>query len=118
MLQYDLSATTVARSDEALRPPSEGELLAITVALMLLSNCACSELRGRSLTLTQRNCRRVAELIEERTPPLAREFGGPLQLRQRLVDLVGLSVVYEGPRRAASADGAVPARQATSKRNP
>ena len=92
MMQYDLTNTTVANSNEPLRPPSEAELLAITVALMLAGNCSYGELRTRPLELTKRNCRRVAELIEERTPPLARDFGGPLQLRRRLVDLAGLVI--------------------------
>ncbi len=92
MVLYDLTKTAVATSDQPIRPPSESELLAITVALLSCDDRSFSDLVCSAVELSQRNCRRVAELIEERTPSLAREFGGPVLLRARLKQLVGLQI--------------------------
>lgn len=62
------------------------------MALLSCEDRSFSDLACSAVELSQRNCRRVAELIEERTPSLAREFGGPLLLRNRLRDLIGLRI--------------------------
>lgn len=92
MIEYDLTATRIAQSDLPIPPPSEAELFAITVALLLKEGRSYSDLSCHSVSLTRRNHRRVAELIEEHTPTMVREFGGPLPLRHRLRDLVGLRI--------------------------
>ncbi|MCA9244329.1 MAG: hypothetical protein KDA32_10265 [Phycisphaerales bacterium] len=92
MVLYDLSGTAIARSDRPIRPPGDVELFAITAGLLLVENRGFEELANLPLKLTERNRRRVAELLEERAPSLAREFGGPLPLRNRLRDLIGLRV--------------------------
>lgn len=95
MVLFDLTKTALATSDEPIGPPSESELLAITVALLSVDDMSFSELASTAVEPSQRNCRRVAELIEERTPSLAREFGGPVLLRARLKQLVGLQIFRE-----------------------
>lgn len=92
MFAYDLTNTLIARSDSAIRPPNQSELLAITVALLTYENRGLGDLAGGPVILTNRNRRRVAELIEERTPSLAREFGDPMRMRRRLNQLVGLEI--------------------------
>lgn len=96
MVLYDLTNTALATADVPIRPPTQPELLAITVALLSYENRGFSELIEMPVALTNRNRRRVAELIEERTPPLAREFGDPTRLRMRLKQLVGLEIYREG----------------------
>lgn len=92
MIEYDLTATRIAQSDERIAVPTEAELFAITVALLLMEGRSFSDLSCHSVSLTPRNHRRIAQLIEEHTPTLAREFGGPMPLRHRLRDLVGLRI--------------------------
>ena len=78
MIQYDLTSTPLAKSCERIPVPSEGELTAVSLALMLAADCSWSELENRSLVLTERNQESVAELIEGRLTPLTRDIGrGP-----------------------------------------
>ncbi|MFO0838374.1 MAG: hypothetical protein U1D55_07570 [Phycisphaerae bacterium] len=95
MVVYDLTNTAVATADVSIRPPTQPELLAITVALLSYENRSFSELIDTPVAITDRNRRRLAELIEERTPSLAREFGNPTHLRARLKQLVGLQIFRE-----------------------
>lgn len=95
MVLYDLTKTLVATSERYIRPPSDPELFAITVALLSYESRSFSNLAAAPVVLTERNRRRVAELIEERTPPLAREFGDPVRLRARLKELVGMEIFRE-----------------------
>lgn len=92
MIQYDLTNTPLTTSDLPIRPPSDAELFAITVALLSFENRSFGDLVGSSVGLTARNRRRVAELIEQRTPSLSRDFGGRLVLRRRLDELTGLVI--------------------------
>ena len=95
MIEYDLTATRLAQSDEPIPVPTEAELFAITVALLLMEGCSYSDLSSHAVSLSSRNYRRVAELIEERTPTLAREFGTPVELRKRLFQFVGLRIARQ-----------------------
>lgn len=92
MLEWDLSETVLASRDEHLRVPSEGEMLGLMVALMLVEDCAFCELEGRSLTLTPENRDCVARTIEDRLGTLARDLGNGTMLRQRLADLTGVTL--------------------------
>jgi len=96
MLQYDLSNTPLAHSTEPIATPSEGELLAIMLGLMLVCDCSFSELGGRTLVLSRELCEPVATTIEKRHLPLTRDIGSGEALRQRLAGLVGLSVYTSG----------------------
>lgn len=97
MVIYDLTKTSVATSARPVRPPSDLELFAITVGLLMVEDRGFSELTSASLELTDRNRRRLAEMLEERAPSLAREFGGPVLLRARLKQLIGLQIFREFP---------------------
>lgn len=92
MIAYDLSTTRLAQSDEPISVPTEAELFAITVALLLLYGRSYSDLSCHTVAISSRNYRRIAELIEERTPSLACEFGTPVELRKRLHQFVGLRI--------------------------
>lgn len=95
MVLYDLTETAIAISAEPIPPPRDHELLAVTIALLHLEDRSYGELVHHSVALTPRNHRRVAELIEERTPFLARDFGDPVRLRARLKELVGMRISRE-----------------------
>ena len=92
MIEYDLTATRLAQTDEPIPVPTEAELFAITVSLLLMEGRSYSDLSCHSVSLTRRNHRRIAELIEEHTPTLAREFNTPVELRKRIQQLVGLRI--------------------------
>ncbi|MBK8915405.1 MAG: hypothetical protein IPM64_12545 [Phycisphaerales bacterium] len=95
MVFYDLTNTAVATSARPIRPPGDLELFAITVGLLLVEDRGFGELASASLELTHLNRRRVAEMLEERAPSLAREFGTPSQLRARLAELAGLVITRD-----------------------
>lgn len=92
MMQYDLTNTPLARADEPVCPPNEAELVSILVALMIVENCSYFETAQRQLVLTPRNRRAVADIVERRLAPLARDWGGRRRLRVRLRELVGLRI--------------------------
>ena len=92
MIQFDLTSTQLAKSREAIPIPSEGELTAVSLALMLAADCSWSELENGSLALTEQNQEAVAELIEKRLTPLTRDIGRGKALRHRLGQLAGLAV--------------------------
>jgi hypothetical protein len=90
MLEYDLSNTRFGK--DSIRLPTEGELFAVTLALMVAEDCAFWELTERSLTLTEDNSPQVAEVIERFCYPLARDIGNGTHLRARLTQLVGIRI--------------------------
>ncbi len=92
MIQYDLTNTPLAHDARVCHPPSDAELFAVTLGLMLHAGCGFTELKSRVLILTQQSTWRVAQLLEERTPALARELGDPRGLRRRLRELVGIRI--------------------------
>lgn len=102
MLAYDLTTTNVASGDAEHGPPTEGELLAILVALLLVEDCALGELPGTRMTLSEKNFDRVSTVIRGRLAPLARDFCGD-DFDRRLRDLAGLMVCVDPlPRRRKS----------------
>jgi hypothetical protein len=96
MLEWDLSETAVAR-DAWRRPPSEGELQAILVALSVVEDCALGEMCNRRLVLTRENREQVAATIEQQLGALARDVGTGSKLRERLTDLTGLAITSVAP---------------------
>lgn len=96
MIGYDLSNSKLASADGIVQVPVEGELLAVLVALMLLEDIAFSELPLRELQLTPRNRNQVAAMIRHRLTPLARDFMGRPDLCDRLDELVGLKIIFDG----------------------
>ena len=92
MMQYDLSNTRLAKSSDRRLVPSEGELNAVSLAMMLAADCSWSDLGEHTLVLTRGNQETVARLIEERLCPLARDIGSGSALRGRLAELVGLAI--------------------------
>ncbi len=90
MLQWDLSDTPLAQKDTPGKVPTEGELLALMVGLLMLEDIAYDALRHRELVLDDENLGRIAEIFEYRLPELAREFGDAERLRQRLTELSGI----------------------------
>ncbi len=92
MIQYDLTNTAMAHDVRPSRPPSEAELFALTLGLMLDANSGFAQLATAALVLTQGNCSRVAQLLEEHAPQLARELGDPREARRRLRELIGIRI--------------------------
>ena len=90
MLQWDLSDTPLAQKDTPAKVPTEGELLALMVALLMLEDIAYDALRHRELVLDEENLGRLVEVFEYRLPELAREFGDSGLLQQRLAELSGI----------------------------
>jgi len=91
-LQWDLSNTPLARSESRFKAPTEGELFALAVAMILAEGQSYEGLRSCELVLHQEQLRDVAEVFEYRTPEFAREFGDSDNLRQSLLELVGIRV--------------------------
>ena len=88
MLQWDLSDTSLARKDTPGKVPTEGELFALTVGLLIHEEITYDALRHRELVLDEQNLGRLAEVFECRLRGLAYEFGD--DLRERLAELVGI----------------------------
>ena len=91
-LQWDLSDTPLARSESRFKAPTEGELFALAVAMILAEGQSYEGLRSCELVLHREQLRAVAEVFEYRIPELRTEFGDSSDLRQRLMELVGIRV--------------------------
>jgi len=91
-LQWDLSDTPLARAETRLRAPSEGELFALVVAMILAEGQSYERLRSCELVLRREQVAAIAEVFEYRLPELASEFGDSNGLQQRLTELVGVRV--------------------------
>ena len=92
MLQYDLTETRLfdCVSREAL--PTEANMFVLTVALLLVREAAYTDLARTELCVCDEDVPALAECIEYRLSPLARDFGDPERLRNRLRDFVGLRI--------------------------
>ena len=104
MLQWDLSDTPLAKKGTPAQVPTEGELLALLVGLLLLEGVAYRDLVHRDLELRDEDRESLVQLLEYRLPELAREYGGSVRLRQRLSDFVGTRMmrpVRESPGASA-----------------
>ena len=94
MLQYDLTNTPLAMAAEPVRPPSEGELLAIVVGLLLTQQRTLTEIAdaGAELVLDDAVRDRLTALLSEELKPLNRELGTDESFRGRLAQLVGMRI--------------------------
>ena len=90
MLQWDLSDTPLAQDETPGKVPTEGELLAVMVGLLMLEGITYETLRHRELVIDEENLGHLVEVFEYRLPELACEFGDSEHLRQRLAELVGI----------------------------
>lgn len=90
MLQWDLSDTQLAQSKTPGSVPTEGELLALMVGLLMLEEITYETLTHCELVLDEENLGHLVEVFEYRLPELAREFGDSEHLRQRLAELTGI----------------------------
>lgn len=95
MFQYDLTLTPLAASPARVRVPSEPELMAILVAMMIRHDRAPSELSALQLVFGASDEEQVARIIEERLAPFARDLGSGEHLRERLRWLVGMRIVVD-----------------------
>lgn len=89
MIQCDLSQAKAVMESHVTHP-TEAELFAIAVGLMILQDCSYWDLKNSALVLNEHNFRRVAELIAARMPPFVRIFGDVSGMCLRLRGLVGL----------------------------
>jgi len=92
MIQYDLTATRLfdACSRESL--PTEAEMFALTVALLLIREAAYSDLHLCDLVIVSSDVEDLALCVETQLAPFARDLGRGLCLRERLLDFVGLRI--------------------------
>lgn len=110
MLQWDLSNTPLAQKDTSGKVPTEGELFALTVGLLMLEAVTYDALRQREIVFHEENLGRLVEVFEYRLPELEREFATSALLRQRLSEFVGIRMTRSvcGDRLQAQGNPEVP----------
>ena len=72
-LQWDLSNTPLARSESTFKVPTEGELFALAIAMLLAEGQSYENLRSCELVLRRDQLTAVAEVFEYRIPELRSE---------------------------------------------
>lgn len=97
VVQYDLTNTALAAAPQRAALPSEAELTALTVAMLIATHSAFSELAGRELVLSDDMLEAVGGLFDGPLAALARDFGSTSDVRRRLREFVGLRVSAFGP---------------------
>ncbi len=102
MLLYDLTESGLFHADTRDAWPTDAEMFAITVALLLVHEATYTDLWHEELRLSAEDLTAVAECIEYRLHPLGRDFGDPERLRTRLRDFVGLRIGMQLPTAATS----------------
>jgi len=102
MLEYDLTQTALFDCASRKQLPTEAEMFAITAALLLVHDAAYADLARRELHFSQDDIVAVAESIEYRLSPLARDFMDAERLRHRLRDFVGLRICGIGPHKGCA----------------
>ena len=110
MLQWDISDTPLAQKDSPGKVPTEGELLALTVGLLMLEDIPYEALTRREFVLQGQDLVRLVETFEYRLPELEREFATSALLRQRLSEFVGIRITRSvcGDRLQAQGNPEVP----------
>ena len=92
MIQYDLTGTSLFADATRADLPTEAEMFAMTIALLLVNDMAYGELSQKELEFKNEDLAALAECIEYRLSPLAHDFGDSDQLRERLRWFVGLRI--------------------------
>ncbi len=89
MLQYDMTETRFLKATAYVTLPTDGELCAITAALLLVNDAAYSDLANHVLCLDANSVERVAACIESTLKPMKHDIA---DLRTRLKEFVGLRI--------------------------
>lgn len=92
MLQYDLTQTALFESVSREELPTEAEMFVLTAALLLVRDAAYCDLEKREMCVSDEDVSALAECVEYRLSALARDFGDPGRLRDRLRRFVGLRI--------------------------
>lgn len=92
VVQYDLTDTAFATAPQGAAIPSEAELSALTMAMLVATHSAFSELADHELVLSDDMLVAVGGLLDGPLSALARDFGGSRDARMRLREFVGLRV--------------------------
>jgi len=95
MFQYDLTMTPLAAQPARESIPSEPELVAVLVSMLLRHDRAPSELRAAPMVLLETDQEAVARIIERTLTPFARDLGSGGFLRMRLQRLTGLQILLD-----------------------
>jgi hypothetical protein len=91
-MMFDLTDTPFAQSTSRDTLPSEDELVALTVALVLVTWFASGDLAERALSLSPGNVEAVSRLLEGPLLALGRDLGRGPDSRGRLRQFIGLRV--------------------------
>ena len=92
MLQYDLTGTQLFDAETRLALPTDGEIFALTAALLLTHDIAYHEVAHKELALAPADVENIAQCIEYRLPVFTRDLGCGHTLRHRLQAFVGLRI--------------------------
>ena len=97
MLQYDLTGTPFFHAVTRSALPTNGEIFAITAALLLTQDVAYGEIANQELEFAPGDVESVAQCIEYRLPVFTRDVGCGRDLRLRLATFVGLRIAGVTP---------------------
>ena len=97
MLQYDLTNTPLFAAESSITVPSDAEMFALTVALLVVHGSSYTDLAAHELEFCASDVERVAECIEYRLPMLLVDVRAGAALRDRLRDFVGLRIANLAP---------------------
>ena len=97
MLQYDLTGTRFFRAATRADLPGDAEMFVITAALLLFHDVSYSSLPQCTLVFDESDLAGVAECIEYRLPAFVPDIGEGRQLRERLLEFVGIAIGCDDP---------------------
>jgi len=92
MLQYDLTSTRLFESISIETIPTEAEVSALTVALLVIRGAAYSDLSACDFVIRMNEVEELALCIEVQLAAFTRDLGCGNQLRDRIRDFVGLRI--------------------------
>lgn len=103
MLQYDLTNTPFFHALSSSQLPSDAEMFAITVGLLMVRDAAYSDLLECDLIVSPVDVESIALCLETQLHPLVRDFDGRQSLRHELQNFIGLRIALVGkPHRATT----------------
>ncbi len=91
-LQYDMTNTKLFHATEYVRMPSDGELFAITAALLIVHGRSFGELAAWPLCVEECLLDALSDCLGSELKPLAGDLTRDHELRARLRHFVGMSV--------------------------